>query len=137
MNDTLKNPSRDLKLKLHWPSELGAPSGFRYVAVELQDVNGIAVASISVRCEQLLEAVTQKLARYPLISTDGFVSVVSDEFPEALPKDNAIALNQLVAEAISTDMLDDEPNVAHMLSELRTRLLKSLELVEKEISSLP
>jgi hypothetical protein len=137
MSDAFKDPSRDSTLKLHWPTNEDAPATGRRVVVELLFVDGLTLTSVSVPSEELLQAVAQKLAHYPLISPDGLVSVVSDEVPEAQPKDNAIALNQLVAEAISTDMLDDEPNVAHLLSELRTCLLKSLEHVEKAIASLP
>ncbi len=44
---------------------------------------------------------------------------------------------QLIAEAISPDMLEDEPDALQMLSKFRDRLLKSLEHVEKAIASLP
>jgi hypothetical protein len=136
MNDAFKDPSHDSTLKLHWPTNEDAPAAGRRVVVELLFVDGLALTSVSVPSGELLQAVAQKLAHYPLISPDGFVSIVSDEVPEARQKDNAIALNQLVAEAISTDMLDDEPNAAQMLAELRNRLLKSLGHVEQVIASL-
>ena len=137
MNDALKDPLRDLVLKLRWPPHRDPLAGEQRVVVELQFVDGLVLTSISVPPQQLLQMVAQKLATYPLISPDGFVSVVSDETTVALPDDHIIALDQLVAEAISPDMLDDEPNVAHMLSEFRIRLLKSLEHVEQAIASLP
>jgi hypothetical protein len=137
MNDASKYPSRDLVLKLHWLPDDGVAAGGHCPVVELQFVDGLTLASISVSSVQLLQAITQKLGHYPLISPDGFVSIASDEVVEVLPKGNTISLDQLVAEAISPDMLDDEPNAAPMLAELHARLLKSLELVDQAIASLP
>ena len=79
MNDASKDPSRDLMMKLHWPPDEGVAAEGHCVVVELQCVDGLALASISVSSEQLLQAVAQKLAHYPLISPDGFVSIASDE----------------------------------------------------------
>ena len=135
MNDSSKDPSRDLVLKLHWPPDEGvAVRG--HCVVELQCVDGLVLASISVSSEQLLQAVAQKLAHCPLISPSGFVSIASDEITEVMPKGNTIALDQLVAEAVSPEMLEDEPEAPSMLVEFRTRLLKSLEQVDEAIASL-
>lgn len=137
MNDASKDPASDLVLKLHWPPDEGMAAGGDCVVVELQFVDGLALASISVSSKQLLQAITQKLAHFPLISLDGFVSIASNEIGEASRDDNSIALDQLVADSVSPEMLEDEPEAAHMLSEFRTRLLKSLELAEQAIKSLP
>ena len=78
MNDPSNDPTRELVLKLHWPPDEGvAVRG--HCVVELQCVVGLALASISVSSEQLLQAVAQKLALCPLISPSGFVSIASDE----------------------------------------------------------
>jgi hypothetical protein len=137
MNDALKNPSHDLTLKLHWPSDQDQLADVPWVVVELQGGAGLRLASVSVPSEELMQAVAQKLAHCPLISPDGFVSVNSDDVRGVLPKGNAIPLDQLVAEAISPEMLEDEPEAAQMLSKFRLRLLKSLELVEQAIAALP
>ena len=137
MNDASKDPSRDLMMKLHWPPDEGVAAEGHCVVVELQCVDGLVLASISVSSEQLLQAVAQKLAHYPLISPDGFVSIASDEIVEASSDDRSTTLDQLIAEAVSPEMLEDEPNAAQQLSEFRIRLLKSLELVEQAIASLP
>ena len=70
------------------------------------------------------------------ISIDGSVSVTFDN--EFWPSDQvtAVALDQLVANAVSADMLEDEPDAAAMLAEFRSRLLKSLVHVDKAIASL-
>jgi hypothetical protein len=136
MNDALKYPSRDWLLKLHWGSDDGLGVPEQHVVVELQDSKGLVLGTLSVPSDQLLQAVAQKLECYPILSPHGFVSLVSDELTEALSND-AISLDQLVAEAISPDMLDEEQNVATMLSELRARLLKSIEHVDHALASLP
>lgn len=135
-SDALDNPLRDLTLKLDWPNDQSHQANEQRVVVELQSANGITLAVISVPSDQLLQAVSQKLECYPLMSPEGLVSVVSDEAAETLPKNEPIALDHLIAIGISSDMLDDEPNAMNMLSELRARLLKSLVHVEQAISSL-
>ena len=137
MNDALKDPSRELTLKLSWPSDQVDLADGQRVDVELQDANNLTMASLAVPSVQLLQAVSQKLECYPSMSPDGIVSVASGETGELLPSIQSITLDQLVAEGISSDMLDDEPNAANMLSELRAHLLKSLEYVEQAIISLP
>jgi hypothetical protein len=136
MNDALKNPPRDWLLKLHWPSDEGVAVLEQSVIVELQESKGLALGTLSVPSDQLLQAVAQKLQGYPILSPHGFVSIASDELNETL-SNQAIALDQLVAEAISPDMLNDEQNVETMLAELRARLLKSLEYVNLAIATLP
>ena len=137
MNDASKDPSRDLMLKLHWPPAEGVAAGGHCVVVELQFVDGLALASISVSSEQLLKAAAQKLAHYPLISPNGLVSIASDEIIEVMPDVHTTTLDQLIAEAVSPEMLEDELEAPSMLAEFRIRLLKSLELVEQAIASLP
>ena len=136
MNDASKNPSRDWLLKLYWPSVAGVQASGERIVVELQDSKGIALGTLSVPSDQLFEAVAQKLEGYPILSPHGFVSLESDELNETL-SNQAIALDQLVAKAISPDMLDDEQNVAAMLSELSARLLKSIQHVDQALVSLP
>jgi hypothetical protein len=137
MSDAPRNPTSDLLLKLHWPSDEGALNGARYVVVELQDTAGLAVASMSVPKEQLLPAITQELDHQPLLSLEGCVSVISDVVSLSQLENQPIALDQLVADTVSPAMLEDEPEAAQQLSQFRTRLLKSLELVELAIVSLP
>ncbi len=137
MNDAMKYPSRELVLKLNWPSDQTHLAEGQHVIVELRNANTHTVASFSVPSDQLLQAVSQKLKCYPIMTPDGIVSVVSDETAEPLPPTRSNTIDQLIADGISSDMLDDELKVANMLSELRTRLLKSLELVEKAITLLP
>jgi hypothetical protein len=137
MSDAPTKLASNLLLKLHWPSETGARSGAQYVVLELQDTAGLAIASMSVLKEQLLLATTRELHHQPLLSLEGCVSVISDVISLSHFKNRPIPFDQLVAEAISPEMLEDEPEATHQLSEFRTHLLKSLELVEKAIASLP
>jgi hypothetical protein len=136
MNDAMKNPSGDWALIMHWPSDESLGASGQRVIVELQANKDLVLGTLSVPSDQLLQAVAQKLDGYSILSPHGFVSLVSDEITETL-SNRAIALDQLVAEAISPDMLDDEQNVETMLAELRARLLKSLEYVNQAIATLP
>jgi hypothetical protein len=136
MNDAMKNPSVDWALIMHWPSDEGLGATGQHVIVKLQEGKSHVLGALSVPRDQLLQAVAQKLDGYPILSPHGFVSIVSDELTETL-SNQAIALDQLVAEAISPDMLNDEPNVETMLAELRARLLKSIEYVDRALASLP
>jgi hypothetical protein len=137
MSNPQRRPASDLLLKLHWPSETGALSGAQYVVVELQDTDGLAVASMSVLKEQLLLAITQELDHQPLLSLEGCVSAISDVISLSQLANRPIPLDQLVADAVSPEMLEDEPEALQHLAEFRTRLLKSLEHVDTAITSLP
>jgi hypothetical protein len=136
MKDAQSKPTNHLELKLHWPSDPGSVTGDQLVVAELQFVSGLALATMTVPSEQLLQAVAQNLACYALISLDGFVSVASKQLSEAFPKGHLVALDQMVADAVSPEMLEDEPEAAQHLAEFRNRLLKSLELVDQAIASL-
>jgi len=137
MNDAHKNPSPDLVLKVHWPRYEDVSTSGQRAVIELQFADGDALASMSVPSEQLLQGAAQRLAPYPLISTIGLVSISYDATIIGLPVNQAIALDQLITEAVSEDMLEDEPDAAAMLAEFRSRLLKSLERVDRAIAALP
>jgi hypothetical protein len=73
----------------------------------------------------------------PSINIDGSVTMMFDADVQRTTQVVAVGLDQLVAEAIAPEMLEDEPEAAQMLSKFRDRLLKSLEHVEQAIASLP
>lgn len=73
----------------------------------------------------------------PSINIDGSVTVMVDDDVQQTIQVVTVGLDQLVAEAISPEMLEDEPEAAKMLSKFRDRLRKSLEHVEQAIASLP
>jgi hypothetical protein len=73
----------------------------------------------------------------PSINIDGSVSATNDGEIQQDTQKTAIALDQIVAEAVAPEMLEDEPEAGQMLSKFRDRLLKSLEHVETAIASLP
>ena len=79
MNDASKDLLSNLTLKLLWPNDQGSLTSERSVVVELQFADGPALVSVSVPSDQLLQAVAQRLAHFPLITPDGFVSVLSDD----------------------------------------------------------
>jgi hypothetical protein len=71
------------------------------------------------------------------ITIDGSVITIYDDEFQPIDQGGAVPLDQLVAAAVSPDMLEDEPGARTMLSMFRTRLLKSLEVVKQAIASLP
>lgn len=73
----------------------------------------------------------------PFIDLDGSVTVTVDAEVQQTIQVARVALDNLVAEAIAPEMLEDEPEAAQMLSKFRSRLLKSLEHVEQAIASRP
>ncbi|MDP8997156.1 MAG: hypothetical protein M3O03_09165 [Pseudomonadota bacterium] len=70
------------------------------------------------------------------INLDGSVGVMFDNELNSTPQSPSISLDQLVANAVSSDMLEDEPDAAAMLAKLRARLLKSLKYVDQAIATL-
>jgi hypothetical protein len=70
------------------------------------------------------------------INIDGCVAVMFEHEFEPSVHAAAIPLDQLVASAVSADMLEDERDATAMLTEFRARLLKSLEYVDQAITSL-
>jgi hypothetical protein len=73
----------------------------------------------------------------PSINIDGSVTVMFDDDVQQTVQVAIVDIDQLVAEAVAPEMLEDEPEAAEMLHKFRDRLLKSLEHVEKAAASLP
>jgi hypothetical protein len=72
----------------------------------------------------------------PTIDLSGKVSVIFDDEFHSDDQIESIPLNQLIADAVSPEMLDDEPEATQLLSQFRNRLVKSLAHVEQAIASL-
>ena len=83
--------------------------------------------------QHITSALVQAIA---LVNVDGSVSAMFDDNVRQTNQTTAVALDQLVAEAVSSEMLEDEPEVLQHLSEFRTRLVKSLAHVDKAIAQL-
>jgi hypothetical protein len=99
--------------------------------------SGKNLLSLSISRE-ISQHITSTLAQAtPLINIDGSVTIMlHDEFQQN-DQGKSVPLDQLIAKAISPEMLEDEPQAAQHLSEFRTRLIKSLEHVDEAIASLP
>jgi hypothetical protein len=105
--------------------------------IRIATPSGQNLISLSIAREigqHIISTITQA---NPSIDIDGTVTVILDDEVQQTIQVAAVALDQLVAEAIAPEMLEDEPEAAQMLSKFRDRLLKSLEHVEKAIASLP
>ena len=82
--------------------------------------------------QQLKSALNEAM---PSINIDGSVGVLFDDGFQQTSHATAVALDQLVADAVSPDMLEDELDANKMLAKFRVRLIKSLEHVEQAIAS--
>ena len=92
---------------------------------------------MSVPEDQLHQELSRILKPCVLMSLEGLISASFEEHTLEVGAKEAISIDQFIADAISPDMLEDEPEAAQMLSKFRERLLKSLEHVEQAIASLP
>jgi hypothetical protein len=108
-----------------------------HVTIELQDSNGQTVALMKVPRGQFQQELSRTLKPCALMSLEGMILVSLEEATHEPDAMGAIAVDQLIAEALAPEMLEDEPEAAQMLSKFRDRLLKSLEHVEQAIASLP
>jgi hypothetical protein len=105
--------------------------------IRVSTTSGQNMMSLSISRE-IVQHLTRALVRAaPTIDLSGKVSVLFDEEFQRDDQTESIPLDQLVADTASAEMLEDEPKAAQHLSEFRTRLLKSLKLVDQAIVSLP
>jgi hypothetical protein len=133
----LDEPSSGLIVKLHRSSDHGSAGTNEHVIIELQDTDGRSVALMSVPDDQLQQELSRILKPCVLMSPEGLISASFEEPTLEVGAKEAISIDQVIAEAISPDMLEDESEVPQMLAKFRDRLLKSLEHVENAIASLP
>lgn len=105
--------------------------------IRVATTSGKNLLSLSISREigqHITSALTQAI---PSIDIDGNVRAMFEDENQQENQLAAVALDQLIAEAVSSEMLEDEPEALQMLSIFRLRLLKSLELVEQAIAALP
>jgi hypothetical protein len=132
----LGEPTSGLIVKLCRSSDHLSAGTNGQVTIELQDTSGRSLALLSVPEDQLRQELSQILKPCVLMSPEGLISASLEESMLELGAIKAISIDQFIAEAISPEMLEDEPEAAQMLSKFRDRLLKSLEHVEQAIASL-
>jgi hypothetical protein len=133
----LSEQTSGLIVKLTWPSDHLSAGNSEHVTIELRETNGRSVALLSVPEDKLHQELSRIL--YPCVdlSPDGSISTYFEECVQRPEVGDSVAVDQLIAEAVSPEMLEDELEAAQMLSKFRDRLLKSLEHVEQAIASLP
>ena len=105
--------------------------------IRIATPSGQNLMSLSIAHEIVQHMDSARAQATPSINIDGSVTVMFDDDVQQTIQVVPVGLDQLVAEAISTEMLEDEPEIAQMLAKFRDRLLKSLEHVEQAIASLP
>ena len=134
---TPRNPQR-----LSCTLELTANRENEHVAtgeavIRIATPSGQNLISLSIAREISQNIATAITQATPSINIDGSVTVMVEDDVQQTIQVVTVGLDQLVAEAISPEMLEDEPEAAKMLSKFRDRLRKSLEHVEQAIASLP
>ena len=134
---TPRNPQR-----LSCTLELTANRENEHVAtgeavIRIATPSGQNLISLSIAREISQNIATAITQATPSINIDGSVTVMVEDDVQQTIQVVTVGVDQLVAEAISPEMLEDEPEAAQMLSHFRDRLLKSLEHVEQAIASLP
>jgi hypothetical protein len=132
----LGEPTSGLIVKLRRSSDHLSVGTNEHVAIELQDTGGRSVALLSVPEDQFHQELSRILKPCVLMSPEGLISASWEESMMELNTIKAISIDQFIAEAISPEMLEDEPEAAQMLTKFRDRLLKSLEHLEKALASL-
>jgi hypothetical protein len=75
------------------------------------------------------------LAVEPIVDLEGLVYVDDWEDDTMFIPREHITLDQLVAEAVSTDMLKDEPFAVDLLMRFRERLFAALQHVDKALAT--
>jgi hypothetical protein len=133
----LGEPTSELIVKLRRSTDHLSAGTNEHVTIELQDTSGRSVVLMSVPGDQLHQELSRILKPNVLMSLEGLISASWEESMLEFGAIKAISIDQFIAEAISPDMLEDEPEAAQMLSHFRDRLLKSLEHVEQALASLP
>jgi hypothetical protein len=133
----LGEPTSGLIVKLTLPSDHLSAGDREHVTIELRDTDGRSVARLSVPEDQLHQELSRILNPGVNLSPNGSILTYFGELARGPKVGNSVAVDQLVAEAVAPEMLEDEPEAEQMLSKFRDRLLKSLEHVEKAIASLP
>ena len=105
--------------------------------IHIATPSGQSLLSLSISPE-IGQHISSKLTQAtPSFDIDGSVTVTVDDDVQRTIQVATVALDHLVADAVSAEMLEDEPDATKMLAEFRLRLLKSLEHVEQAIASLP
>lgn len=73
----------------------------------------------------------------PMIDVIGHLSIINNDEFQLIDQIETIPLDQVVADAVSPKIIEDEPEALQHLAEFRARLLKSLEHIDEAIASLP
>jgi hypothetical protein len=107
------------------------------IVLELADAQGLTLASMSIPFEKINELLRPFISTFVQLQLDGSASLDSEICVPTPASSTATDILQLVSQAVSPGMLEDEPEAAQMLAKFRDRLLKSLEQVEQAIASLP
>jgi EAL domain-containing protein (putative c-di-GMP-specific phosphodiesterase class I) len=105
--------------------------------IRIATPSGRNLMSLSIAREIGQQIASARAQATPSINIDGGVTVMFGDDVQQTAQVETVDIDQLVAEAVAPEMLEDEPEAAQMLAKFRDHLLKSLEHVEQAIASRP
>jgi hypothetical protein len=139
MTDPELPESRE-KTGFSWRMRHSADNGRFHLAdqatFEYADSDGVIAASFSMPLETIFDFVSAHLSIFADLRLDGAVfldaelSTVFDEPPHSLD------ILQMVSDALSPEMLEDEPDAKDQLTVLRHRLKEAIALVDHTLANL-
>jgi hypothetical protein len=103
---------------------------------ELADSDGIVVTTFSISAATINTVLRPHFSAFAEFQLDGTVSLdveLSAAFEEPLQKADIL---QMVTDALSPEMLQDEPNVRDQLNELRRKLTEAIAVVDRTLAVL-
>jgi hypothetical protein len=103
---------------------------------EFADFEGTVVTSFSIPAETINTLLRPHISTFAELQLDGTVSLdveLSTAFEAPMQKADIL---QLVTDAISPEMLQDEPDVIDQLNELRRKLTEAIAVVDRTLADI-
>ena len=98
------------------------------------DKNGAVSLQLALSAYLIESVILSSLDVRVVMNPDGTLGSTADSIPDRVSDIATINLDDLVRQAITPQMLEDEPEAVQMLQALRERLLASLAAVESAIA---
>ena len=96
------------------------------VSLRLTDASGSEVMSLHIPNHMVDHFATTQQNFKLVMNIEGVVGCVGNGEEFASERPHAVEIDTLVAQAVSPDMLQDEPNASQLLTKFKERLVRSL-----------
>lgn len=106
------------------------------VSLRLTDASGSEVMSLHIPNHMAVHLATTQQNFILIMNIEGVVGCVGNGEELASVRAHAVEIDTLVAQAVSPDMLQDEPNASQLLTKFKERLVRSLVTVDEAIAAL-